>query len=94
METLEKRSEVTDASIINRIQEIEERISVLEDTIEGINATTNENAKSKKFLTQKFQEIQDTGKRLNLRLIGIEESESSQLRGPKNIFKKLQRKLT
>ena len=57
MENLEKRSEVTDASITNRIQQIEERISVADDTIEGINATTKENTKSKKFLTQNIQKI-------------------------------------
>ena len=34
MENLGKRSGVTDANITNRIQEIEERISGIEDTIE------------------------------------------------------------
>jgi hypothetical protein len=33
LENLEKRSRVTDASITNRIQETEERISGTEDTI-------------------------------------------------------------
>jgi hypothetical protein len=32
--------------------------------------------------TQNIQEIQDTMRRLNLRIIGIEESEESQLKGP------------
>ena len=36
LENLGKRSGVIDASIINRIQEIEERISGAEDTIENI----------------------------------------------------------
>jgi hypothetical protein len=35
MENLRKRSRVTDVSITNQIQEIEERISVAEDTIEN-----------------------------------------------------------
>ena len=35
-----------DASITNRIQEIEERISGAEDTIENIDTTVKENAKS------------------------------------------------
>ena len=39
MENLEKRSGNTDASITNRIQEIEERISGVEDTIEEIDTT-------------------------------------------------------
>ena len=41
-----------DASINNRIQEIEERISDAEDTIESIDTTVKENTKCKKFLTQ------------------------------------------
>ena len=39
MENLGKRSGGTDASITNRIQEIEERISGIEDTIEDIDTT-------------------------------------------------------
>ena len=34
MENLGKRSGITDISITNRIQEIEERISCIEDTVE------------------------------------------------------------
>ena len=39
MESLGKRSGATDASIINRIQEIEERISGAKDSIENIDTT-------------------------------------------------------
>jgi uncharacterized coiled-coil protein SlyX len=60
---LGKRSGVIDASIANRIQEIEERISGAEDTIENIDTTVKENAKFKKLLTQNIQEIQDTMRR-------------------------------
>ena len=72
IENLENRSGVIDASIINRIQEIEERISGAEDTIENIDTTVNENAKCQKLLTQNMQEIQDKMRRPNLRIIGIE----------------------
>lgn len=48
-----------------------------------------ENAKSKKLLTQNIQEIQDTMRRPNLRIIGIEDSEDSQLKGPVNIFNRI-----
>jgi hypothetical protein len=48
LENLRKRLDVIEASITNRIQEIEERISGAEDTIENINTTVKENAKSKK----------------------------------------------
>ena len=47
IEDLGKRSGVIDASITNRIQEIEERISGAEDTIEKIDISVKENAKSK-----------------------------------------------
>ena len=60
---------------------MEERISGTEDT--------KENAKCKKILTQNIQEIQDTKWRSNLRLLGIEESEDSQLKGTVNIFNKI-----
>ena len=43
---LGKRSGVIDTSITNRIQEIEERISGAKDTIENIDITVKQNAKS------------------------------------------------
>jgi chromosome segregation ATPase len=45
---LGKRSGIIDASITNRIQEIEERISGAEDTIENIDTTVKEKGKRKK----------------------------------------------
>jgi hypothetical protein len=53
---------------------MEERISSAEDSIENIDTTVKENAKCKKLLTQNIQEIQDTMRRANLRIIGKEES--------------------
>jgi hypothetical protein len=47
-----------------------------------------QNAKCKKLLTQKIQEVQDTMRRPNLRIIAIEECEDSQLKVPVNIFNK------
>jgi hypothetical protein len=81
IENLGKKAGVIDASIINRIQEIEERIPGAEETIENIDPIIKENAKCKKLLNQNDQEIQDTMRRLNLRIICIEESEDSQLKG-------------
>jgi predicted nucleic acid-binding Zn-ribbon protein len=48
METIGKRSVVIDASITNRIQEIEKRISGTKDTIENIDKQSKkmQNAKS------------------------------------------------
>ena len=80
IENLGKRSGVIDASISNRIQEIEERISGAVDTIGNTATTVKENAKSKKFWRQIIQEIQDTMRRWNLRIIGTEENEDFQLK--------------
>jgi hypothetical protein len=85
MENLGKRSGITDVNITNRIQEIEEKISGVEE----IDTTVKENSKHKIFLTQSIQEIQDTIKRPNLRIIRTEENEDSQLKGPENVFNKI-----
>jgi uncharacterized coiled-coil protein SlyX len=63
IENLGKRSGVTDASISSRIQEIEERISGAEDTIENIETKVKENAKCTNLLIQNIQEIQDAVRR-------------------------------
>jgi DNA repair exonuclease SbcCD ATPase subunit len=89
LENLVKWSVVIDTSITDRIKEIEERISGAEVTIENIETTVKENTKSKKLLTQNTQGIQDTMRRPNLRIIGIEENGDSQLKGPVNIFDKI-----
>jgi chromosome segregation ATPase len=85
IENLRKILGVIDASITNRIQETEERISGAEDIIENIETTVKENGKCTKLLTQNIQEIQDT----NLRKIGREENENIQFKGPVNIFNKI-----
>ena len=41
-----------------------------------------------KILTQNIQEIKDTSRRTNLRIIGIDENEDFQHKGPANIFNK------
>jgi len=56
IENLGKRSEVIDASITNRIQEIEERISGGKDTVENFD-TTVKKCVCKRFLTQNIHEI-------------------------------------
>jgi chromosome segregation ATPase len=89
IENLEKKSGTIDASINNRIQEMEEGISDTEDSIENISTTIRENAKCKKIHTQNFQEIQDTMRRLNLLITGVDENQDFQLKGPANIFNKI-----
>ena len=68
-------------SINNRIEDIEERISCVKDTIEDIDTTVKENTKDQKLLTQNIQKIQDGMRKWNLRKIGKEESEDSNLKG-------------
>jgi chromosome segregation ATPase len=75
IETVGKKSGTIDVSISNRIQEMEERISGAEDSIENISTTIKENAKCKKILTQNIQEIQDIMRRPNLWIIGVDENE-------------------
>jgi translation initiation factor 2B subunit (eIF-2B alpha/beta/delta family) len=77
IENIGKRTETTMVSITNRIQWMEKRISGLEDTVEEIDISVKENAKSKRFLIQNIQEIWDTMKTPNLRIIGIEEGKES-----------------
>ena len=52
---------------------MEERLSGIEDAKKETDISVKENVKSKKFLTQNIQEIWDTMKRPNLRIIGVEE---------------------
>jgi hypothetical protein len=55
IETLGKKYGIIDASISNRIQEMEERISGAEDSIKNIGTKIKENGKCKKILIQNFQ---------------------------------------
>jgi uncharacterized coiled-coil protein SlyX len=80
IDTLGKKSGTIDPSMSNRIQEMEERISGAEDSIENIRTTIKENAKCKKILTQNIQEIQDTMRRPNLQMIEVDENEDCQLK--------------
>jgi hypothetical protein len=87
IETPGKKSGTIDVSISNRIQEMEERISGAEDSIENMGITIKENAKCKK--TQNIPEIQDTMRRPNLRIIEVNENEDFQFKVPANIFNEI-----
>jgi hypothetical protein len=63
IQNLGKRTETTNESITNRIQEREERLSSIEDKIEETATLIKENAKSRKYMTQNIQEIWDTMKK-------------------------------
>ena len=64
MENLEKRSGVI------RYKHRQQNTGI-EDTIEDTDILVQENTKCIKLLTQNIQEIQDTMKRSNLRIIGM-----------------------
>jgi hypothetical protein len=53
-----------------------------------MDTTIKENRKCKKILTQNIQEIQDTMRTPNLRIIGVDENEDFQCKGPVNVFNK------
>jgi hypothetical protein len=89
IEILGKKLGTIDVSISNRIQDMEERISGEEDSIENMDITIKENAKCKKSLTQNIQEIQDTMRRPNLMIKGIDKNEDFQLKEPVNILNKI-----
>jgi hypothetical protein len=89
MENLAKRSGITDITFTKRIQEIKEGVPGIEDSMQEIDTTFKENPKCKKFLTQSIQEIQDTMKRPNLRIIGKEENKDCQVKGPENVSNKM-----
>ena len=79
--------ETTETYLPTRVQELEARVSVIEDRIEEMNTSVKENVKYKNTHDiQYIQEIWDTMKRPNLRIIGIEEREETQFKGPEKIF--------
>jgi vacuolar-type H+-ATPase subunit E/Vma4 len=88
MEILGKKSGTIHASISNRMKKIEERISGAEDSIENTH-NNKKNAKCKKILTQDIQEIQDTMRRPNLRIVGVDKNKDFQFERPANIFNKI-----
>jgi hypothetical protein len=73
---------------------MEGRISGAEDSIENIGKTIKENTKCKKILTQNIQEIQDTMRRPNLWIIGVDKNEDfSTQRASKYLQQNYRRKL-
>jgi len=56
---MEKRAGIIDASITSRTQEMEERISERDDTIEDIDKIVKDNGKHQKLLTKDIQDPRD-----------------------------------
>jgi hypothetical protein len=64
MESSGTQIEALEASLANRIQEMEDRISDIEDKREKVDTLFRHNVKSIKFLAQNIQEIWDITSRL------------------------------
>jgi hypothetical protein len=88
MEILGKKSGTIDASISNRIQEMEERISGAKDTRENMN-TTIKGKKMQKDPNSKHPGNPGHNEKNKAKEIDIDEKEDFQLTGPVNIFNKI-----
>jgi chromosome segregation ATPase len=73
----------------SRIEQTEERISKLEDEMSIKGKTEELLVKQLKTCEKKIQELTDSTKRPNLRIMGIEEGEEVQAKGMCNIFNKI-----
>jgi predicted nucleic acid-binding Zn-ribbon protein len=77
IEILGKKSGTINASISNRIKEMEETIASAEDSTENLDTIIKKkkNCKMQKDPNSKIKEIQDTMRRPTLRIIGRDENE-------------------
>jgi chromosome segregation ATPase len=73
----------------SRIEQTEDRISELEDEMVIKGNTEELLIKQLKTCEKKMQELTDSIKRPNMRIMGIEEGEEVQAKGMHNILKKL-----
>jgi predicted nuclease with TOPRIM domain len=73
----------------SRIEEVEDRISELEDEMVIKGKTKELLVKQLKTHEKKMQELTDSIKRPNLRIMGIEEGEEVQAKGMRNVFNKI-----
>jgi hypothetical protein len=72
-----------------RLEQSEDRISELKNTIEIKEKTEKLLVKQHKTCKRNMQELTDSIKRPNLRIVGIEEGEEVQAKGIQNIFNKI-----
>jgi chromosome segregation ATPase len=73
----------------SRIKQTEDRISELQDEMAIKGKTEELLVKQLKSCEKKMQELTDSIKRPNLRIMGIEEGEEVQAKGMCNIFNKI-----
>jgi chromosome segregation ATPase len=72
----------------NRLEQVEDRISELEDKMEIKRKTEELLVKQLKTCKSNMEELKNSINRPNLRLMGIEEGEEVQTKGIRNIFTK------
>jgi chromosome segregation ATPase len=93
MENLRKKNETeiqtTMEGHLSRLEQAEDRISELEDEKEIKGKTEELLVKQLKTCERNMQELTDSIKRPNLRIMGIEEGEKVETKGIHNIFNKI-----
>jgi chromosome segregation ATPase len=93
VENLRKKNETEIQSKMegyySRIKQTEDRISELQDEMAIKGKTEELLVKQLKSCEKKMQELTDSIKRPNLRIMGIEEGEEVQAKGMRNIFNKI-----
>jgi hypothetical protein len=89
IEILGKKSGTIDACNTNRIQEKGTQNPRCRRFHREYEHNNQRKCKMQKILTQSIQEIQDTMRRPNLWIIGVDENEDFQLKGPGNICNKI-----
>jgi chromosome segregation ATPase len=92
MENLRKKNETETQNKMeghsSRLEQAEDRISELEDKMEIQGKTEELLVKQLKVCKSNMQELTDSIKRPNLRIMGIEEGEEVQAKGIHNVFNK------
>jgi chromosome segregation ATPase len=93
MENLRKKNETKTQNAMeghcSRLEQVEERISECENKMEIERKTEELFVKQFKTCKKKMQELTDSIKRPNLRIMGTEEGEEVQTKGIYNIFDKI-----
>jgi chromosome segregation ATPase len=85
----EKETQNTMEGHFGRLQQAEDRISELEDELEIKGKNEEVLVKQLKTCERNMQELTNSIKRPNLRIMGIEEGEEVQAKGMPNIFNKI-----
>jgi phosphatidate phosphatase PAH1 len=93
MENLRKKNETEIQNTVevhsSRLEQAEDRISELKDEMEIKGKTEELLLKELKTCERNMQELHNSIKRPNLRIMGIEEGEKVQAKGNHNIFNKI-----